>query len=77
MKLQAKILPLRLHVDQDALDFIKKFFAFSDPDQAPAPPSEPDPSKETFFRKAFYIRCFNIELTSFLTQNMWTSSPSI
>jgi autophagy-related protein 2 len=27
---QAKFLPLRLHVDQDALDFMKKFFSFRD-----------------------------------------------
>lgn len=48
---QAKILPLRLHVDQDALDFIKKFFAFSDPDAVPTPTEKPDTSKMTFFRK--------------------------
>lgn len=47
---QIKILPLRLHVDQDALDFIKNFFAFSDPEAVSAP-SEPDNSKETFFRE--------------------------
>ena len=28
--LQAKILPLRLYVDQDAIDFLKKFFSFKD-----------------------------------------------
>ena len=43
---KAKILPLKLHVDQDALDFLKKFFSFSDPD------AEPSSSKdETFFRE--------------------------
>ena len=26
--LQAKFLPLRLYVDQDAIDFLKKFFSF-------------------------------------------------
>ncbi|KAG2144870.1 hypothetical protein BD769DRAFT_1661009 [Suillus cothurnatus] len=31
-RLRAKLLPLRLYVDQDALDFLKKFFAFKDPD---------------------------------------------
>ena len=28
---QAKMLPLRLHIDQDALDFMKRFFAFTVP----------------------------------------------
>ncbi|KAL4267314.1 Autophagy-related protein 2 [Pleurotus pulmonarius] len=35
-RLKAKILPLRLYVDQDALDFLKKFFSFKDPDAAPS-----------------------------------------
>ncbi|KDR81673.1 hypothetical protein GALMADRAFT_276398 [Galerina marginata CBS 339.88] len=29
-RLKAKILPLRLYVDQDAVDFLKKFFSFKD-----------------------------------------------
>ena len=45
---QAKILPLRLHVDQDALDFLKQFFAFKDPDAA-APVSS-EPANEIYFR---------------------------
>ncbi|KAK2466861.1 hypothetical protein APHAL10511_001119 [Amanita phalloides] len=31
VRLRAKILPLRLYVDQDAVDFLKKFFSFNDP----------------------------------------------
>ncbi|KAI0345175.1 hypothetical protein BDW22DRAFT_1370943 [Trametopsis cervina] len=49
-RLRAKILPLRLHVDQDALDFMKKFFSFKDPDAVPSPPS--DPADEIFFQQA-------------------------
>ncbi|KAF8798079.1 hypothetical protein BYT27DRAFT_7203788 [Phlegmacium glaucopus] len=30
VRLRAKILPLRLYVDQDAVDFLKKFFSFKD-----------------------------------------------
>lgn len=37
VRLRAKIAPLRLHVDQDALDFLKKFFTF-------IPPGQPDPA---------------------------------
>ncbi|KAE8266650.1 hypothetical protein A4X09_0g5691 [Tilletia walkeri] len=45
-KLRLKIAPLRLHVDQDALDFLKAFFAFKLPGTpsgptGPAPPSDP------------------------------------
>ncbi|EIW60338.1 uncharacterized protein TRAVEDRAFT_63914 [Trametes versicolor FP-101664 SS1] len=50
-RLRAKVLPLRLHVDQDALDFLKQFFSFKDPDAAPpAAPSEP--SNEIYFQQA-------------------------
>ncbi|KXN86892.1 Autophagy-related protein 2 [Leucoagaricus sp. SymC.cos] len=35
-RLRAKILPLRLYVDQDAVDFLKRFFSFKDPHEAPA-----------------------------------------
>ena len=40
--IKANVMPLRLHVDQDTLDFIVRFFAFKD-EQAPRPaqPSEP------------------------------------
>jgi autophagy-related protein 2 len=48
---QAKILPLRLYVDQDALDFFKKFFAFKDPD-SPSVPEEGEKKEEIYFRKS-------------------------
>ncbi|KAF8964063.1 hypothetical protein BDZ97DRAFT_2058708 [Flammula alnicola] len=35
VRLRAKILPLRLYVDQDAVDFLKKFFSFKDPNSSP------------------------------------------
>ncbi|KAJ1032669.1 hypothetical protein NDA16_000692 [Ustilago loliicola] len=42
VRMRAKISPLRLHVDQDALDFLKKFFTFKPPGQkAPATPTQP------------------------------------
>ncbi|PWN48294.1 hypothetical protein IE53DRAFT_370745 [Violaceomyces palustris] len=37
VRVRAKISPLRLHVDQDALDFVKKFFAFKPPGAAQIP----------------------------------------
>ncbi|KAF5373651.1 hypothetical protein D9758_000606 [Tetrapyrgos nigripes] len=48
-RLKAKILPLRLHVDQDALDFLKKFFSFKDPQAAP---SSSDPDDGIYFQLA-------------------------
>ncbi|KAH7913725.1 hypothetical protein BJ138DRAFT_1124124 [Hygrophoropsis aurantiaca] len=50
-RLRAKILPLRLYVDQDALDFLKKFFSFKDLESpASAPPSAT--SEEIYFQHA-------------------------
>lgn len=41
MRLHVSVLPLRLHVDQDTLDFITRFFEFKDGSQsAPTPDSE-------------------------------------
>lgn len=47
--LKAKILPLRLHVDQDALDFLKKFFSFKDPHATPPPVDTND--NDIYFRE--------------------------
>lgn len=47
--LKATVLPLRLHVDQDALDFIERFFQFKDESQTPAYSS---PSDEAFIQRA-------------------------
>ncbi|KAJ3517183.1 hypothetical protein NLJ89_g671 [Agrocybe chaxingu] len=41
-RLKAKILPLRLYVDQDAVDFLKKFFSFKDPHATPGPELQSD-----------------------------------
>ncbi|SJL00469.1 uncharacterized protein ARMOST_03782 [Armillaria ostoyae] len=49
-RLKAKILPLRLHVDQDALDFLKSFFSFKDPHALPSPPRDSD--DDIFFQLA-------------------------
>ncbi|WVW83423.1 hypothetical protein I302_105443 [Kwoniella bestiolae CBS 10118] len=65
LRLRAKILPLRLHVDQDALDFLKRFFSFKSP--SPSPQSIPNstsltsPTKATdpFFQ---HVEIFPIEL---------------
>lgn len=47
--LRANVLPLRLHVDQDALEFIERFFQFKDESQMP---SDPSPSDEAFIQRA-------------------------
>ncbi|KAF5377015.1 hypothetical protein D9757_007710 [Collybiopsis confluens] len=48
-RLKAKILPLRLHVDQDALDFLKKFFSFTDINKSSTPT---DPNEGMYFQLA-------------------------
>ncbi|KAJ7581343.1 hypothetical protein C8J56DRAFT_959789 [Mycena floridula] len=50
-RLRAKILPLRLYVDQDALDFLKKFFSFKDPKAVVGAPSDPG-SGDIYFQIA-------------------------
>ncbi|KAG6032870.1 hypothetical protein E4U40_005808 [Claviceps sp. LM458 group G5] len=49
MVLRATVLPLRLHVDQDALDFITRFFEFKDETAAPVHAS---PSDIPFLQRA-------------------------
>jgi autophagy-related protein 2 len=54
-RLRAKFLPLRLHVDQDALDFLKAFGAFQHPDE-PTVVEKPN-NQEMFFREANFLSC--------------------
>ncbi|GLB34893.1 putative autophagy-related protein 2 CAD motif containing protein [Lyophyllum shimeji] len=48
-RLRAKILPLRLYVDQDAVDFLKAFFSFKDPQATPTAETEDD---QIYFQSA-------------------------
>ncbi|KAF4503993.1 hypothetical protein G6O67_008617 [Ophiocordyceps sinensis] len=53
--MRAKVLPLRLHVDQDALDFITRFFEFKDeqgPGQPASAPSSMHASDPPFLQRA-------------------------
>ncbi|RMZ75626.1 hypothetical protein DV738_g5401, partial [Chaetothyriales sp. CBS 135597] len=43
MVLKLTVLPLRLHVDQDALDFLSRFFEFKDESVVPSQPPSPPP----------------------------------
>lgn len=56
-RVQARILPLRLHVDQDALDFLKRFFSFKDLRSTPS--SSSSPSKEAYLQ---HVEILPIEL---------------
>ncbi|KAI6160026.1 putative peripheral membrane protein [Pisolithus thermaeus] len=57
-RLRAKFLPLRLYVDQDALDFLKKFFAFNDP-ESPAAPNDASNNEEIYFQ---YAEVFPVDI---------------
>ena len=57
MVVKATVLPLRLHVDQDALDFITRFFEFKD-DTAPV---HSTPSEEPFFQRV-EVRSVQVKL---------------
>ncbi|PWZ03161.1 hypothetical protein BCV70DRAFT_197398 [Testicularia cyperi] len=46
VRVRARLAPLRLHVDQDALDFLKKFFAFQAPGKKAAEGTAGKPPKE-------------------------------
>jgi len=61
--IQAKILPLRLHVDQDALDFLKKFFNFQNPNTV----SDTETKNETYLREFVLSTIHSTVLTSFTT----------
>ena len=54
---QAKILPLRLHVDQDALDFLKHFFSFKDSDAPESTADDDGEGDQTYFRKTSMTFC--------------------
>ncbi|TEB36380.1 hypothetical protein FA13DRAFT_1683755 [Coprinellus micaceus] len=51
-RLRAKLLPLRLYVDQDAVDFLKKFFSFQDPNATPNPTPGSPPQQEAYIQMA-------------------------
>ncbi|KAI6036274.1 hypothetical protein BKA83DRAFT_4160612 [Pisolithus microcarpus] len=57
-RLRAKFLPLRLYVDQDALDFLKKFFTFNDP-ESPATPDDVGNNEEIYFQ---YAEVFPVDI---------------
>lgn len=57
IRVRAKILPLRLHVDQDALDFLKNFFSFKPPGEEVV--DEAPHKAEPFFQ---HVEIFPVEL---------------
>lgn len=62
------MLPLKLHVDQDALDFLKAFFSFQDAN-AFIQPNPPPPKPEIYFR--MWLRRISISKYSrFLSEHV-------
>ncbi|OXG22622.1 hypothetical protein C366_00940 [Cryptococcus neoformans Tu401-1] len=62
LRLRAKILPLRLHVDQDALDFLKRFFSFKAPPMASAKPLAQNTTSSTPDLYFQHVEIFPIQL---------------
>ena len=61
------MLPLKLHVDQDTLDFITRFFEFKD--QSAAPPTGPVP-EPPFLRMRSFIAKLTLERVEILSVNV-------
>lgn len=74
---QIKINPLRLYIDQDALDFLKAFGAFKLPSAgAAAPTAQPDtPVVEPFFRTSTFLSLSHAVADHFLPQSASRSCP--
>lgn len=62
LRLRAKILPLRLHVDQDALDFLKRFFSFKAPPMTSARPLAQHTTSSTPDLYFQHVEIFPIQL---------------
>lgn len=62
LRLRAKILPLRLHVDQDALDFLKRFFSFKAPTMTTVKPLSQKTTSSTPGLYFQHVEIFPIQL---------------
>jgi hypothetical protein len=51
---QIEVAPLRFHIDQDALDFMKRFFSFT---RKPTQAASPLPESPTLNNKGFIRKC--------------------
>ena len=51
---QIEVAPLRFHIDQDALDFMKRFFSFT---RKPTQAASPMPESPTLNNKGFIRKC--------------------